>query len=523
MPYTIFRSDAALQLSEDQPLHYPDIFAALDAIENEQAESVLLCDSGLAAQGMPELPPDRHRYDLLHAGLCLGAKNVFHSLWLISTNWFFLDPDANRYGVSWKATPALCWLRPKMVRNLGGFDRTYQSGFARLMDMAYRSLAAGGRVCHFPFHGENINSAEINPDIPLFDEILFIIRHVGLSGALYAAFWLCLITKKPLKVLRDLIHARRQSYLIPAPNMTTASPVPMQLANQTRHQQVGRISAVIPTINRYDYLPNAIHSLLKQNPAPDEIIVIDQTPVANRQPEIYRQFEGSPVHVTYLDKAGQSNARNVGICTSKHEWCFLFDDDSVAWDGLLAHHIQALEYTGAFISTGASLAPWKTIEHIPTRNRFLRLSDVLDTGNCLAKKQVLLNVGGLDLAFDRGSGTDHDLGVRLNLGNNEIIFNPFAIRTHFKAPSGGLRTYGAWWRNHAPTWGPYPQATQVYTIQRYYPRQFWLPLYLLYYIKAREQMSLAQYIWLWLTLPWKLGSAIRAARKLRTTFIQPNE
>ena len=68
---------------------------------------------------------------------------------------------------------------------------------------------------------------------------------------------------------------------------------------------------------------------------------------------------------------------------ARNDWCLLFDDDSEAWDGAIAAHVHAMEHSDAACSTGVSLAPWKTREHIPERYRRARISDVLDTGNCL--------------------------------------------------------------------------------------------------------------------------------------------
>ncbi|MBN2117178.1 MAG: glycosyltransferase family 2 protein [Anaerolineales bacterium] len=521
MHYLISDIDSNRSFSLERSTQYVDIGEALAAIEAKQVEDVLLCDAKLMDQSIPELPADLEMFDLLHSGLSLGARQTLSSLWLTSTNWFFLDPPAHKQCTSWKATPAFCWLRPPAVRDLGGFDRAYQSPVMQLMDLAYRILMAGGRVCHQPLPFVLPDLSDLAPKIPLVDELLFVYRHVGCSAALYVAFWKSILTHRPLYVLRSLQEARRKFLSVSAPIPSSQLEINWHTLNTDEYQYVDSVSAIIPTINRYSYLPQAIDSLLKLDPQPQEIIVVDQTPAVERQMEIYSSYQNNPkIRVFYLDEAGQSIARNVAIKVARCRWCLLFEDDTVAWDNLLAEHIRVLEHSGAVASTGVSLAPWKKVEHIPPGIRMYRVADVLATGNCLARKDALLAVGGLDQAFDHGSGADNDLGLRLYMAGYETITNPKAIETHYKAAKGGMRTYGAWWRNHATIWGAYPQATQVYTIRRYYPKQFWLPLYLLYYIKAWKQMSLLQYVWLWISLPWKLGRSIHAARKLLPTFIQ---
>jgi GT2 family glycosyltransferase len=241
---------------------------------------------------------------------------------------------------------------------------------------------------------------------------------------------------------------------------------------------------------------------------------VDQTPQEMRRSEIYEQFKESNVRVIFLDRAGQSNARNVGIKATSGDWCLLFEDDAVAWDDMVKQHVRAVEYTGAAASTGISLAPWKTREHIPREIRHLHLSDVLATGNSLVRRDALMDVGGLDCAFDRGSGADHDLGVRLYLSGHEIVFNPLAIETHYKAATGGMRTFGAWWRNQATFWGAYPPPTQIYTIRKYYQRKFWKSLYLLLFIHAAGRLKGLELGWLWMTGVWKFKKSLSAARNL---------
>ena len=523
--YLVYNANSSKLQDSDLVRCFPDADSALEALGEEGVKGAVLYDARLAGDSLPVLPPDYEDYVLLHAGLCLGADQTFQSLWLASTNWLFLDPQPQQRCVSWKATPALCWLRPGIVRALGGFDSAYQTATVQLMDLAYRLLIAGGRICHHPLTTDTPPHLNVLTEIPLVDELIFSLRHVGISATLYTAFWLSLIIKRPWQVARALSSALRRYQMVPPPDPQPNLQGKMHLLNQKKRLRVDSISVIIPTLDRYEYLPKAIKSLLDQTPQADEIIVVDQTPAKKRRPEIYAEFTKYSVRVIYLDRAGQSGARNAGILAAKGEWCLLFDDDSVAWDGLISHHIKAVELSGASVSAGVSLAPGKTYEHIPPRIRYFHTSDVLDTGNCLVKRQALLNVKGLDPVFDHGPGSDMDLGTRLHLNGFDMIFNPYAIRTHYKALKGGMRTYGAWWRHRTTFWGPFPPPTQIYTIQRFYPKRYWIPLYLQYYIKAKHLYNWLEYFWLWFLSPWRLRRAIREAtvlkNKISLGFSQP--
>jgi GT2 family glycosyltransferase len=471
----------------------------------------------MGAAQCSDLPPDSSEYDLLHAGLSQGSGETFRTLPLTNVSWRFIDPPADKRCTSWKATPSACLIRPESLRALGGFDWSYKSAEARLMDFAFRLYLLGGRVAHDPrLAPAGFSSAQSH--ISLEDEFLFIRRHVHRFGVAYASCWLAL-QEGPF---RELAIARQRAAAMAA----SAPPSPkadfrekLRLVSLTRRQTVTDISAIIPTIGRYEYIGRSIDSLRRQNPRPKEIIVVDQTPLSQRRPDVYQPYAGTEVRVIYLDEAGQSSSRNRAIQEATCEWCLLFEDDAEAWEDCLEQHVNLLETTGADASTGVSLAPWKTREYIPQAIRHFHLSDILATGNCLVRRDALLDVGGLDTAFDRGSGADHDLGARLYLNGYEIVFNHKAIETHHKAPAGGMRTHGAWWRNQTTVWAPYPPPTQIYTIRKYYARRYWAPLYLHFFLQARGRNHGAQLAWIWLSAPWKLWRAIKVASKLHSSVL----
>jgi hypothetical protein len=66
-----------------------------------------------------------------------------------------------------------------------------------------------------------------------------------------------------------------------------------------------------------------------------------------------------------------------------------------------------------------------------------------------------------------------DFGTRLYLAGGLIIHNPRATMIHYKAPMGGLRTYGHWWaHSNLGLFRPFPPPTQMYYMLRFLsPRQ----------------------------------------------------
>jgi len=494
----------ALEGSDRKIFH--NLRSAFQAITGSNAESVLLIQQGFWGNNIPPLPVDWDEYDLIHSGLCLGGADAFHSLWYISPNWLFLNPRSDRVATSWKTTPHWCMIRPDQVRTLDGFEMMYSTPEASLMDFAYRLMLAGGRVNHVPLDSSKSDICRI----PFLDEMIFLNVRINSKAAAYAAFW------TGPKSIKDYFKARKISRQSTIATFDPNRSVKTRLVGDKKCQQVKTISAIIPTIGRYGYVQKSIDSLLRQSPAPDEIIVVDQTPFTERQPEVYAHYDPEKVRVFYLEEAGQSIARNVGLENAKYDWILLFEDDAAAWNDMMENHIVVIEHSGAIASTGVSLAPWKDISYIPEGRRHLQISSVFSTGICLIKKKALKAINNLDRAYDKGSGADHDLGLRLYLEGNEIIFNPGAIHTHYKAAKGGLRTFKVVWRHTINWWGKFPQPTLIYTTQRFYPKKYWLAQYLLYYVSAKRNKKPLTFTWLWISMPWRLFQAVREARHLHS-------
>jgi glycosyltransferase involved in cell wall biosynthesis len=85
-----------------------------------------------------------------------------------------------------------------------------------------------------------------------------------------------------------------------------------------------KISVIIPTYNRQEFIKKAIISLLNQTIKVDEIIVIDDGSTDNTK-QIVEIFD---IKYFYQKNQGVSSARNLGIKKAKNLWiCFLDSDD----------------------------------------------------------------------------------------------------------------------------------------------------------------------------------------------------
>jgi glycosyltransferase involved in cell wall biosynthesis len=434
------------------------------------------------------------RIEIIHCGVKYYPLDACDELLLASPSWTFLRPNPNISSTSWLASFHCILIRKGVLGKLN-IDTGYKCGHFIAADLTLQVLKNGGRVWYEPQLTASYDGKVAK--VPEADLKRLLLRFYG-KGAFLLAF--------PLSIGHVL--SRRSPRRLPQPSGKFD-----QTVSQKR-LEIGEYTAIIPTINRYAYLKKAIYSLLNNRRPPAEIIIVDQTPPNLRIHGYYDEFHPNTVKVFFLERAGQSTARNAAIMKATREWILFFDDDSEAWEDMIDEHIWLLEHSEADVSTGVSLAPWKDRSYIPSVINYYHLSTVLDTGNCMTRKDTVEAVGMLDPAFDKGSGADDNLGKRLYLAGKRIIFNPKAIRTHYKAPMGGLREHGAWWKNKGTFFGPFPLPTESYDFLSFYPKRSYLRLCVYRLIRSFRRSNLPMNLVNTVFFPIKVYVSYRRAMRL---------
>lgn len=87
-----------------------------------------------------------------------------------------------------------------------------------------------------------------------------------------------------------------------------------------------KITAIIPTYNRADFLPLAIESILNQTIPLDEIIIVDDGSEDDTQ-KILEKYKNLKIIKTA--NLGVSHARNTGIKNAKNSWIAFLDSDDI--------------------------------------------------------------------------------------------------------------------------------------------------------------------------------------------------
>ena len=103
-----------------------------------------------------------------------------------------------------------------------------------------------------------------------------------------------------------------------------------------------KISVIIPTYNRLDSLKRSVDSVLNQDCAIDELIVVDDG--STDDTSHYIRYNFPQIKLIQQTNQGVSAARNVGIKQSSYDWIALLDSDD-SWhrnkiSTIKEHHAQ---------------------------------------------------------------------------------------------------------------------------------------------------------------------------------------
>lgn len=188
-----------------------------------------------------------------------------------------------------------------------------------------------------------------------------------------------------------------------------------------------RISVIVPHFNGGRKIIDAIQSILSQDPAPFEILVVDDYSQETNA-HLFKAATELGVRVIQLSKnSGQSAARNIGVKHAKGDWvCFLDQDDTY----MPNHNATLLDGVAQFPDIQAVFGGFLVPKQRPGGDkamappRFKRLNPektlgsvwkglTIVPGAMLLHRETFLEHGGFDEEL-RGF-EDEDLVVRLLL------------------------------------------------------------------------------------------------------------
>jgi len=241
--------------------------------------------------------------DVWHAGLKLGLAGMPGLIDYVAPTWMLnRDPDPGIEATSWRLSLRACLVRTSVLRQLDGPDPGFETLAGAGLELGYRYIRRGAFVRHVPALIKGPVFLP-KPEIPMNDQLRFI-QHGFAKKWLAWAFLRALLhaeEKPSLKICLHYFRAAKPQQLQPYKHEFDLHKTPATNA---------RVTVLIPTVNRYPYLRTLLAQLGAQSHPPFEIIIVDQTPLKDRDLKLAQDFPILPIRLFYMDQAGQCSSRN---------------------------------------------------------------------------------------------------------------------------------------------------------------------------------------------------------------------
>ncbi|MBN1121751.1 MAG: glycosyltransferase family 2 protein [Anaerolineae bacterium] len=498
------------------------------ALESTAASAWLFWDSALGnpdpgtIEKVLSLPGD-----VWHAGLLLGMDRKPALFDFVSPTWMLnRDPDPLIEATSWRLSLRACLLPVEVVRQMGFLRVGFETLEGAALEMGHRYIRRGVLVRHIPWLID-WPPVEEPMSLPIEEQLWFIYYRARRMWSRWALMRAILSgTVNPFdavgawrEVCRSVRSADPPPYVDPAREIITTG------------DQPPRVSIIIPTIDRYPYLRTLLDQLRGQTIQPQEIIVIDQTPKDRRDMTLEADFADLPLRLLTLEQAGQCSSRNAGLQSASGDYILFIDDDDEVPLDLIEGHLENMRRFDTPVSCGT--AHEVSAGPLPEDFTYIRASDIFPTNNALIRREVLRGSGLFDLAYERGARADGDIGMRIYLSGQLMVYNPEISVLHHHAPRGGLRTHKA----RAITYGSsrnsltarhLPAVTEIYLAYRYFmPRQvremLWLRIFGTFSIRGGWGRKLLKALISLCLLPdtlWRIHLRHRKARLMLRDYPQ---
>lgn len=352
---------------------------------------------------------------------------LFPFLQYINPTWYFNLPSTGSYAYF----PDYEQLETRH-RSLIELDKNYSNWQVTKLDAAYQAWQKGFIISD-PI--KSLAIEQIKPTIS--DNYRFIRRYFHPIWTYYVLALRLITIHNPFREIGAFWQTRKISrvnlYANIYPHQVTyaAFQSPLVAAQP-------KVSVIIPTLNRYEYLKDALYDLESQTYKNFEVIVVDQSEPFEKN--FYVPFK-LDIKVIQQEEKALWLARNTAIKCSSSDLIALTEDDVRLPTDWLCQHIKCLDYFQADISSGVFFPQNRSL---PKERNFFKWSDQFATGNACLYKSVFYTTGLFDRQFEKQRMGDGEFGLRAYLHGFKSVSNPFAYCIDIKAPTGGLRQMGSW-------------------------------------------------------------------------------
>ncbi|MDX5428135.1 MAG: glycosyltransferase family 2 protein [Bacteroidota bacterium] len=335
-------------------------------------------------------------------------------------------------------------------------DTRFRSEEAQLRDLGWRALHSG----FINPRGVSGQDVWTPVNLPVRDQYLFLRKNFHSIWILYVLLVRLLSFKDPIREISGYLGTRgtrRERF-----SADTSLPSGFDQAVDLIQAKT-RVTVIIPTLNRYSYLKDALEDLEKQTYREFEVVVVDQSEPFDL--EFYKDFDLDirPIH---QEEKALWLARNRGIQEAKYDIVAFTEDDVRLPKTWLEDHLKCLDHFDSDISSGVF---YPTGSSVPNERNFFKYAEQFATGNVVLFKRVFEENGLYDRTFERQRMGDGEYGLRSYLAGYRSIANPRACCEDVKAPVGGLRQMGSWDAFRPKKfWSPRPIPSVIYFFRKYF-------------------------------------------------------
>ena len=213
---------------------------------------------------------------------------------------------------------------------------------------------------------------------------------------------------------------------------------------------------IVVTYNRDEPLQQTLECLLKQDPAPREVIVVDQSRKHDSKTQQFLDdaIERQQIKYIFQTEPNAQRARNRAIAEACGEVLLFVDDDVVMDEHLVGAHWKnyadpALAAVCGFYTEPGEVAldelpddckgpitGWVYFPHCYTKRVECYL---LPTCNGSIRREVAMQLGGFDENYTYTHFDDTDFSCRLKKLGAKAVHDPKARLVHLKEMAGGKR------------------------------------------------------------------------------------
>jgi len=191
-----------------------------------------------------------------------------------------------------------------------------------------------------------------------------------------------------------------------------------------------KISIIIPTFNKANFLPKAIQSVFNQTYQNFELIVVDDGSTDNTK-EVVKKFQTKDKRIKYFfqeNSGGAAKPKNVGIKNASGEYIAILDADDEWLSEKLELQLklledQRLDFVGCYSLVIDAQNNFKSIYIIPNYKNVLDnilMRDYMGSGSSMMYRKDIFDKSGL---FDENLKTAQDWEMRIRLAQ-EYKFAP---------------------------------------------------------------------------------------------------